>query len=91
MSGLVVEFKLPPELEFVSGGGDAGVTVTGGNQVAVSSPFNLSGEQAMKLQLLALVKSAPDTESQGVQATAVVRNGAGAELAVETEQSTLKR
>jgi hypothetical protein len=51
----------------------------------------LAGEQAMKLQLVALVKAAPNTESQGVQATAVVRNSAGGELAVETEQSTLKR
>jgi hypothetical protein len=87
MQGLTVHFQLPPELTFVSGTGDGGLTVTGSGQSAQTSAFSLAGEKSQKLHVRVRVKSAPAKELLQVQA--VVKSQSGAELATETESSTV--
>jgi hypothetical protein len=87
MKGLTVVFTLPPELEFVSGTADGGVTVTGGGSSAVSSAFDLQGNQERKLSLLVNVKAAPANEQ--VVVSAVVKDGSGEVLATESENSSV--
>lgn len=87
LQGLVVSFTLPPELEFVSGSGEDGVTVTGSGLAARSSTFNLGADRSLQISLLASVKSAPASES--VQVTAAVTDARGEMLATETENSSI--
>lgn len=87
--GLKVVFTLPPELEFVSGTAENGVTVTGSGNSAQSGSFDLAMDRDLKLFIIATVKSAPAKES--VQVTAVVKNAAGDDLAIETENSTVPK
>ena len=82
-----VVFSLPPELEFISGGGQ-GVQVTGSGRSAYSSTFKLPLEQEVRMHILARVKGVPPTSY--VQATASIQTEAGEELATETESTTLK-
>jgi hypothetical protein len=87
MKGLTVVFTLPAELEFVSGGGDGGVAVTGSGASARSSAFDLAGNQQVKLFVLANVKAAPAGES--VVVTAEVKGASGEVMATETENSSI--
>lgn len=87
LRGLLVSFTLPPELEFVSGAGEDGVTVSGAGSAAKTSSFDLGADRALKLHLLAVVKSAPASEN--VTVTAVVTDGKGEMLATETENTTI--
>jgi hypothetical protein len=86
MPNLRVVFTLPPQLQFVSGGGN-GVTVTGDGQTATSSVFPLPLNQEVRLHILAKVVARSDTSF--IQTTASVQNEAGDQLAVETESTTL--
>lgn len=88
MQGLTVHFRLPPELEFVAGSGDSGLTVSGSGQTARTSAFTLAGEKAQKLNVLVRVKSAPAKKLLQVEAS--VLNDAGLELAAESESSTIQ-
>ena len=83
---LKVAFTLPPQLEFVSGGGD-GITVQGGGQGATSSTFQLPMQGEVKISILAKVLSAPETSF--VQTTASIQTQDGEELTRETESTTL--
>jgi hypothetical protein len=85
MKGLTVTFTLPAELEFVSGGGDGGVSVSGSGTAAVSTPFDLAGNQQVKLFIIANVKSQP--ASQDVVVSAVVKSSSGEVMATESENS----
>jgi hypothetical protein len=86
MPNLKVVFTLPPQLEFVSGGG-SGVTITGSGQAATSSVFPLPLGKEVKLHILAKVIEVPPTTF--VQTTASIQNEQGDELAVETESTSL--
>ncbi|MFM8979110.1 MAG: hypothetical protein ACKOSS_01400 [Planctomycetia bacterium] len=87
MEGLRMVFDLPPELEYVSGGGASGLRVQGTAQQARTSEFSLSGEQSLELHIVARVKSAPPTEL--LQVAARVEDRSGETLAWETESSTV--
>jgi hypothetical protein len=86
---LKIVWSLPKELEFVSGTGDRGATVTGTGQTAESSSFVLAPNQVLKFELTVRVIGVP--ERNLVQSRASVTLAAGnAELATETESTTLK-
>ena len=86
---LKIVWQLPKELEFVSGTGDRGATVTGAGQAAESSSFVLAPNQVLKFELTVRVIGVP--ERNLVQSRASVTLSAGnAELATETESTTLK-
>lgn len=86
---LKVNWTLPPELEFVSGVGDRGQTVTGSGQSAGSSSFVLAPDQVQNFEITVRVLSVPPRNL--VQTRAAVISSAGAqELATETESTTLK-
>jgi hypothetical protein len=87
MKGLTVSFTLPPELEFVSGGSDGGVTVTGTGTSAATTAFDLAGNQQVKLFVVANVKAAPASGDAVV--TAVVRSSSGEVMATESENSSI--
>ncbi|MDA1193913.1 MAG: hypothetical protein O2894_01895 [Planctomycetota bacterium] len=87
---MVVQFTLPPELEFVGGRADGAVTVSGSGLAATSSVFVLRPGQVIRMEFECKVIKVP-TRSL-VQARAVVVAEPGAhELAVETESTTLRR
>ncbi len=87
LDGLKVDFALPPELEFVKGGG-YGVTVSGSGQQATSASFDVPVGQSVTISVECRVLSAPP--SSLVQTKATVRDATGTELAEETESTTLK-
>src|SRR5688572_358469 len=85
---LKVVFSLPKELEFVSGAGDAGVTVTGAGQAAETGTFTLTPNRSTKITLTVKAIAAPT--SNLVQARASIQTTGGVELAEETESTTVK-
>lgn len=86
---LKIVWSLPPELEFVSGTGDRGVTVTGTAQAAESSSFVLAPNQELNFELVVKVIGVPDRNLVQSRAS-VVTAASGVELATETESTTLK-
>lgn len=84
-----VEWRLPPELEFVSGRSNREATVTGTDQLARSEPFGLKVNQVITFELQVRVLSAPNNGLVKT-AAAVYRSSDNAELASESESSTLK-
>lgn len=85
---LKIVWDLPPELEFVSGAGDRGVTVTGSGQSAESSSFVLAPDEAQRFELVVRAISVPPRHL--VQTRASVQTATGTELATETESTTLR-
>jgi hypothetical protein len=83
-----VVFALPAELEFVSGGGEEGVFVSGGGPAAQSSVFSLPVDGSIALHVLARVRPQAKTGTN-VQFTAMVQTAEGGQLAVETESTTI--
>ncbi len=89
--GLVIEWNLPPELEFVTGrslSGDA--TVTGESDQAKSSEFSLGVGGYLDFEIQVRVISAPDSSLVKAEAL-VTRASDGVELASETESTTVKQ
>lgn len=87
---LVVNFSLPPELTFVRGRADGGVTISGSGQAATSSRFVLRPNQKFIMEFECKVIKVP-TRSL-VQARAVVAaQPSGLELSTESESTTLRR
>lgn len=86
---LKMVWTLPAELEFVSGSGDRGATVTGTGQKAESSSFVLAPNQVLKFELVVKCVGVPDKNLVQSKA-AVIHIASGAELALETESTTLK-
>ncbi len=87
---LIVEWALPPELEFVTGrslSGDA--TVAGEGTDAKSSAFSLGVGGYIDFEIQVRVISAPDSSLIKVEAL-VNRAADGVELAAETESTTVK-
>ena len=87
---LKIVWLLPSELEFVSGTGERGATVTNEGQTATSSPFILRPNQKLMFELLVRVVGVPKTNLIQTRA-AVVTGSGGQELANETESTTLKQ
>ncbi len=87
---LKVVWTLPPELEFVSGTGDQGVTVSGGAQTAESSAFVLAPDQVQKFEIVVKVLSVPERFPLVQTRASIVSVAGGTELAVETESTTLR-
>lgn len=85
---LKIVWNLPPEVQFVSGSGDRGATVSGNGQSAESSTFVLAPNQVLKFELV--VKCVGVPEKNLVQSRASVVTVSGVELATETESTTLK-
>lgn len=86
-----VAFELPPELEFVQGGAINGqATVSGEGQQAQTSGFVLDVNQAIDFEFTVRVRSAPASGLVRVEAR-ILRAADDAELANETESTTLKR
>lgn len=86
---LKVNWRLPPELEFVSGLGDRGVTVTGDGRTASSSSFVLAPNKVQNFELTVRVVSVPPSNLIQTEATVVTAAGEQV-LAKETESTTLK-
>src|SRR5262249_44807155 len=86
---LKVVFGLPKELEFVSGKGTDGITVTGWGRSATTSAFVL-GAPAGKATIEFRVKAVASPPSQLVKAVASIQTTTGVELASETESTTIK-
>ena len=86
-----VIWQLPPELEFVSGRNMSGQTeVTGSGQAAESGDFSMAVGGKMDFELMVRVVSAP--ASTLVKTVAVIqRSSDGAELASESESTTLRK
>jgi hypothetical protein len=87
MPDLKVVFTLPPELEFISGGGD-GLDMSGEGQSAATTTFGLAVGQTAEMHILCRVIASPATHM--AQLTASVQTADGQELATETESTTLK-
>ncbi len=85
---LKIVWTLPAELEFVSGAGDRGVTVTGSGQMAESSSFVLAPNEEQRFELTVRAVSVPPRHL--VQTRASVQTTTGTELATETESTTLR-
>ncbi|MFV1958310.1 MAG: hypothetical protein ACC662_02735 [Planctomycetota bacterium] len=85
---LQITWTLPPELEFVSGTGDRGVTITGSGQSAQSSAFVLAPNEQQRFELVVKVIGVP--KNHLVQTRASVTTLGGVELATETESTTLR-
>jgi uncharacterized repeat protein (TIGR01451 family) len=86
---LKVVFTLPKELEFVSGEGEGGVTVSGAAQAAETSGFTLSPNQTVKITVQ--VKATAFPPANLVQTRASIQTKGGIEVAEETESTTLKQ
>ncbi len=86
---LSVTWTLPAELEFVSGAGNRGGSVTGAGQSAKSSTFALAPNQVQQFELVCRVIGVP--ERNLIQTRATVLTAGGQEIALETESTTLKR
>ncbi len=86
---LKVVWTLPPELEFVSGTGDRGATISGSGRSAESSSFVLRPNQKQNFELSVKCVGVPPRNL--IQARASVTTADGStELATETESTTLK-
>lgn len=86
---LEVVLNLPRELEFVSGGGDSGIKVSGSGQTAKTSRFVL-GSPNQKAQITFRVKVLAVPPSQFVKARATVQTTGGVMLASDTESTTVR-
>jgi uncharacterized repeat protein (TIGR01451 family) len=84
-----VDWRLPPELEFVSGRSDLGTTVSGSGTQAQSAGFTLDVNAAITFELQVRVLSAPANGLVKTHAI-VYRQMDDAELASESESTTLK-
>lgn len=87
---LTVQFTLPPELGFVRGRAERGVTISGSGQAATSSRFVLRPSQKLIMEFEVKVLKVPARALVAARAV-VVADGSGVELAEETESTTLKR
>jgi hypothetical protein len=87
---LKVVWTLPEHLDFVSGAGDQGVTVSGSGQAAESSAFVLAPDQKQNFEIVVQVLSVPDRNLIQTRAS-VVSVAGGQELATETESTTLRK
>lgn len=85
---LKVIFSLPKELDFVSGTGDRGVTVTGSGQSATSTGFTLATNEVEHLTIRVKANAAPP--SNFVQTRASIQTTGGIEVAEESESTTIK-
>jgi len=85
---LQITWTLPDELEFVSGTGDRGVTITGSGQSAQSSAFVLAPNEKHRFELVVKVIAVPPTHLVQTRASVTTLNGV--ELATETESTTLR-
>ena len=86
---LKVVWTLPEELEFVSGTGDRGATISGSGRSAESSSFVLRPNQKQNFELSVKCVSVPKRNLTQTRASVVTAEGA-VELATETESTTLK-
>lgn len=88
---MLVAWSLPPELEFVSGRSNRdSVTVSGAGSACKSSPYDLKVGEAIDFEIVVRVTSAPDAGL--VKTIAEIKRASdGAELASETESTSLKR
>jgi hypothetical protein len=86
---LKVVWNLPENLEFVSGTGDRGATISGSGRTAESSSFVLRPNQVQNFELVVKVVSVPPRNLMQARAAVVTSTG-GQELATETESTTLK-
>jgi hypothetical protein len=86
---LKVTWGLPDELEFVSGTGDRGVTVTGSGKQAESSSFVLAPNEVQRFELVVKCVGVPANHLVQTRAS-VVATDSGQELATETESTTLR-
>jgi uncharacterized repeat protein (TIGR01451 family) len=86
---LKVVWTLPEELEFVSGTGDRGATISGSGRSAESSSFVLRPNQKQNFELSVKCVSVPKRNLTQARASVVTAEGA-IELATETESTTLK-
>ena len=87
---LMVRFSLPPELAFVRGRAERGVTISGSGRAATSSRFVLRPNQKLIMEFEVKVVKVPARALVAARAV-VVADGSGVELAEETESTTLKR
>lgn len=87
---LKVVWSLPEDLEFVSGTGDRGATVSGSGRAAESSSFVLRPNQVQNFELVVKVVAVPARNLTQARAAVVTSTG-GQELATETESTTLKQ
>ena len=87
---LKVVWQLPAELEFVSGVGSEGITVSGSGQTAESSAFVLAPDQVQNFEIVVKVNSVPERLPLVQTRASVVSVAGGTELAVETESTTLR-
>lgn len=86
---LKVVWTLPESLEFVSGTGDRGATVSGSGRSSESSSFVLRPNQVQNFELVVKVVQVPPRNLTQARAAVVTTTG-GQELATETESTTLK-
>ncbi|MFV1959494.1 MAG: COG1361 S-layer family protein, partial [Planctomycetota bacterium] len=87
--GMIVTWRLPPELEFVSGRSDRQATVSGAGIQASSTPFALGLRETITFDLQVRVLSAPPSGMVKTDAV-VTRASDGVELSRETESTTLR-
>jgi hypothetical protein len=87
---LTVSWALPPELTFLHGQADAGITISGSGQAATSSRFVLRPNQHVIMEIVCRVTKVPPRSLVQTRAT-VLAYPSGQELAEETESTTLKR
>jgi uncharacterized repeat protein (TIGR01451 family) len=85
---LKATFSLPPELSFVSGQGEGGVTVTGAGPSAETSTFALAAAQSLKVTIQVKVLAAPPTNF--ILTKAGIQTTGGVLVAEETESTTIK-
>ena len=85
---LKVIFSLPKELDFVSGTGDRGVTISGSGQSATSTGFTLGTNEVEHLTIRVKANAAPP--SNFVQSRASIQTTGGIEVAEESESTTIK-
>ncbi len=85
---LKVVFSLPKELEFLSGTGDRGITISGSGQSATSTPFTLATNEVAHMTIRVRASAAPP--SNFVQTKASIQTTGGIEVAEESESTTIK-
>lgn len=86
---LKVVWTLPEHLEFVSGTGDRGATISGSGRSAESSSFVLRPNQKQNFELNVKCVSVPKRNLTQARASVTTADGS-TELATETESTTLK-
>lgn len=86
---LKVVLSLPPELEFVSGTSDRGVSVAGAAQQATTTEFRLDINEKIRFEFRVKALKAPPGNLVKAMAS-VQRASDGAELADENESTTIK-